>query len=220
MGIKEIERMIDRANGLSKKGNNNAARQVLDEAWSQTEYLSEDSAESLRGLICHYSGRIFQALGEYETAVRELEEAIRFRENDLVPRAYSVFQLFICKIYGKLPISDEEVEETKAALTAAMANKAATFADIGNMMHNLAYIEQVIGSVHRAILFYKMTLESRREAGDKRGYALTEARLAECYKEVGDNGLAMSHGKSALEYFEITGDVERTKQVKDIFGWK
>ena len=70
-------------------------------------------------------------------------------------------------------------------------------------------------------MFYKMTLNARREAQDERGLALTEARLAEEYwKMEGRGDLAMSFGGRALEYFKRTGDVERIKQVKDIFGWE
>jgi hypothetical protein len=54
----------------------------------------------------------------------------------------------------------------------------------------------------------------REEAEDARGYALTQARLAECYKELGKDTEARKHGTSALEYFEKIGDIERIKQVK------
>ena len=217
---KEIRRMVEEANRLSKKGEGAGAMDLLDKAWRKVDHVYYFHSKSLKGLICHYIGRVWQSIEEYERVVEELARAIEFRENDPIAKAYSVFQLFICKVYGKLLITDEEVRDTKMALTAAMADKAATIADIGNMTQDLAYVEQVRGTTEKAVIFYKMTLAAREEAEDARGYALTQARLAECYKEIGEDAKAKKYGKSALEYFEKTGDVERVKQVKAVFGWE
>jgi tetratricopeptide (TPR) repeat protein len=210
----EIREMVAEANGLSRKGENAKAMDLLSEADRMVVNEYHPHKDSLMGLVCHYRGRVFQSISAYEEAVEELERAIEYRENDLIAKAYSVFQRFICKIYGKLSITDQEVEETKMALFAAMANNAASIEDIGNFLQNIAYIEQVKGSVEKAVAFYKMTLVMREEAEDARGYALTQARLAECYKALGNDAEAERHGKSALEYFEKTGDIQRVRQVQ------
>ena len=218
----KIKAMVDRANQLSKEGNNLEALGILEQARRKATFmLPIDAINRSEGLVYHYMGRVEQAMGDYKQAVTSLEFAIRLRDNDPVAKAskvYSVFQRFICKIYGKLPITDEEVEETKMALTAAMASNAATIADIGNMMQNLAYVEQVRGDIEKAILFYEMTLAVREKVYDVRGRALTYARLAECYKEVHRDVLAKAYAGIALEYFEDTNDVERVEQVRKIFG--
>ena len=212
-----IKAMVDRANQLSKEGNNYEASMILEEALNKATYmLPIDAIDRSKGLVYHYKGRVEQAMGRYELAVESLNWALSYRQNNPVDYAYTMFQLFICKIYGKLPITDEEVEETKMALTAAMAKNAASIADIGNMMQNLAYIEQVKGSVEKAITFYKMTLEAREEAGDERGIALTQARLAECYKINGQSYEARDSASFALGYFIKTNDKERIKQVEKV----
>jgi len=215
MEEKKIREIVDEANRLSKVGKNKEALAQLNMAFDEINLLLEvEIQQSLLGLTWHYRGSTLQRMGRYNRAVEAIEMAIAFRKKDPIARAYSVFQLFICKDYGNIPISDKEVEETKVALLKAMANDAATIADIGNMMQNVAYIEQVKGNINKAILFYHMTEVSRRKANDERGLALTWARLAECYKIDGNNELAISYGEKALDYFEGTSDIERIKQVK------
>ena len=112
-----------------------------------------------------------------------------------------------------MAISGAEVRGTKQALIIAMVDDAASTVDIGNFMQNLAYVEQVKGEINKAILFYEMTLKARETAEDARGYALTQARLAECYKELGEDAKAKKYGELALKYFKSTGDKERIEQV-------
>ena len=219
---KRIEDMVAEANQLQKNGKHQEALEQLGLAMAEIDLLPDgEIKDSLLGLALHYRGSTLQRMGRYGNAVEALIRAIEVRENDPIAKAYSVFQLFICKIYGKFLMSDKEIEETKMALTAAMANNAATIADIGNFLQNIAYVEQVKGDINKAVTFYKMTLEARKEADDERGIALTWARLAEIYWDIDGKGLlAIRHGKSALEYFQKRGDVDRIKQVKDIFGWE
>ena len=218
MEEKKIREIVDEANRLSKVGKNKEALAQLNMAFDEINLLSEvEIQQSLLGLTWHYQGSTLQRMGRYDIAVAAIEMAIAFREKDPIARAYSVFQLFICKVYGDIAISDEEVKETKMALLRAMTDDAATIADIGNMMQNLAYIEQVRGDTEKAILFYDMTLASREMAHDERGRALTYARLAECHKEVGgEDEFAKMYAQRALEYFENTGDKERIEQVKKV----
>jgi tetratricopeptide (TPR) repeat protein len=211
-----IKAMVAEANQLSKEGENAKAMDLLIEANRMVVDEYHPHKDSLMGLVCHYKGRLFQSIGAYKEAVEDLERAIEFRKNDLVAKAYSAFQLFICKIYGKLSITDQEVKETKMALGMALADDAASIADIGNFLQNIAYIEQVEGSVEKAVAFYKAALVMREEAEDARGYALTQARLAECYKTLGKDTDAKRHGESALEYFTKTHDTERIKQVESV----
>ncbi len=218
-----IKVMVEEANRFSKEGRNLEALGILEQALNKAKYmLPIDAIDRSNGLVFHYMGRVEQAKGDYKQAVASLGFALGYRKDNSVDYAYTAFQLFICKDYGKLPISDEDVKETKIALSRAMMDHAATFQDIGNMMQNVAYVEQKKGYIHKAVLFYKMTETIREEADDKRGLALTQARLAEIYwKMMGGTGpLAMSYGREALRYFGEINDVERIEQVKAIFGWE
>ena len=218
-----IKAMVEEANRLQKVGKYEEALDILFGVSEEVSSFFPEGGvkQSLFGLVYHYTGSTLQRMGQYDRAIVALGGAVEFREQDPVAKAYSMFQLFICKQYGELSISDGEVEDTKAALTAAMANKAATIADIGNMMQNVAYVEQVKGDTEKAILFYEMTLKPRETAGDARGYALTQARLAECHLKIGsDKEVIWKYAGSALEYFEKTGDVERVKQINTVLGWK
>ena len=94
MGIEEeIKGMVNEANGISKKGGNNAALQLLQEAWDKANLLPENMAKSLKGLIFHYEGRILQSMARYKDAVKSLEFASEFRKGNLVDYAYTMFQL-------------------------------------------------------------------------------------------------------------------------------
>jgi len=213
--IEEIRGLVDEANRLSRKGENEEALQLLRETWNELEYLNERKAELLRGLICHYRGRVLQRMGQYEEAVEELQEAAGYRKDNPIDYAYTMFQLFICKIYGKIPISDKETKETKMALLEAVVDNTASIQDIGNMMQNIGYIEQVKGSIEKAILFYEMSLRTPQSSVDEHGSTLTKARLAECYKrlaecykEIGKNEIARAYAGAALSYFNISAEKE------------
>ena len=219
--IEEIKGMVNEANRFQKEGEYEEALEQLNKAFDKINLLPEDQIQQfLLGLTWHYRGSTLQRMGRYDKAVEAIAMAIAFREKDLIARAYSMFQLFICKVYGNIPISDKEVKETKMALSRAFVDKAATIIDVGNFLQNIAYIEQTKGDIEKAISFYCATEVIRLKASDMRGLALTWARLAECYKIDGKNELAMSYGEKAINYFEVTGDVERIKQVEDIFGRK
>ena len=218
--IEEIKGIVYEANGLSKRDENEEALQLLQGAWDEVEHLPEGSrTKLLKGLICHYEGRVLQTMGKYEDAVESLQYAAGYREDDLIQLAYTWFHLFICKVYGNIPISDEEVETTKMALLKAMANDTASDKDVGNMMQNVGHIEQVKGSAERAILLYEMALGACKKVGDERGEALIYAGISECYKKLWKKHYAGIYGELALEFFEDTGDIEETKQVKEVLKW-
>jgi tetratricopeptide (TPR) repeat protein len=220
MGKEEIKEIIDKAKGFSERGHNLAALQLLQEALDEANFwsLSDKEVWMRKGLIYHCRGIIERAMGDYEEAFVSLQFACGFRHsaNDTIGYAYSAFQLLRCKEYGKLPITDQEIEETKKALFAAMANSAASIADIGNMLQNLAYVEQVRGDIEKAIFFYEMVLGARRKAKDQQAIAFVSLRLAECYKANGQSYEARDSASFALGYFLSIDDEERIEEAKKV----
>jgi tetratricopeptide (TPR) repeat protein len=159
-------------------------------------------------------------MGDYDEAIVSLAIALGFRKDIPVDRAYTIFQLFDCKKSGNIPILRKEVKETKMALGMALADDAATTEDIGNFLHDLAHIEQVEGSVEKAISFYEMALNVQRKAGGDDGEAaLIWAKLAECWKEIGDQTKARVYAEAVSKFFKDTGDGKVKRQLGGWFGW-
>jgi tetratricopeptide (TPR) repeat protein len=218
--IEKIKELVNQAVQFQRKGKWREGLEILREAEEKTKPLPENEVKPLLGLIRHYQGRIFQSMGKYNEAVNTLQEAILIRRGDPIGYSYSTFQLFICKDYAGYPISPLEVDATKKALW-ELIDTTKNPREIGDAFQNLAYIEQKQGDVRKAIWLYQVAEKFREIANDQRGFALTWARLGECYKKIGEDAKAWDHGKKALKYFEEVGDVERIQQVKkNIFGEK
>ena len=208
-----IKGMVAEAKRLQKQGENEEALQLLHKAWDESEI--ESLPRNIAGLISRCEGRILRIMGRYNAASIALKYTAECMRDNLIDYANAIFELFACMHDGDIQISDEEVQETRAALIAAMfSNEAKIEDDIGNMMQNLAWIEQLMENTEKAIIFYKMALAAREEAGDARGYALTQACLVECYVEAkSDWKIIWKYADSALEYFGKIGDTERIEQI-------
>lgn len=216
--IEKIKETVNRATELQRKGLGSQGVQLLEEAEREVKSLPENKLRFLMGMIRHQEGRIFQSLGDYQMAVTKLQEAIKLRKDDPIQRAYSMFQLYICKTYGKILITDEEIAETKKALWMVI-NVSGDLKEVGDAYHNLGFIHAEQGDMTGAVRYSLRALGFKKEAKDERGIALIWARLGEYFRKTGDNQKAEDYGKKALGYFEKTGDIERIQQVKkNIFG--
>lgn len=212
----EIEKLVKKADELRIKGKFKESLNLLNKAEEKAKFLSEN--KSLMGLIRHYQGRVLQAMEKYNEALEKLEEAIKLRKEDPIQRAFSVFQKYICADYAGVPITEGEIGKTKMALLELIL-ATQNIKELGIGFQNLAYIEEKVGKITKAILFYKMTEVLRRETDDKRGLAMTWARLGECYRKIIEGDKAREYGEKALVYFEKVGDVERIQQIKrNVFG--
>ena len=206
----EIEKIKKILLELKCQGKYNEALKLLQEA---EENLPEDESKPLMGWIRHMEGRILQATGKHLEADHKYREAMELRRKDPVQFGYTVFQRFINKDYAGITPEPKEVKETKIAIW-QWADAAKDPKELGDVFQNLAYIEQKQGDIKKAIWFYKVAEVFRRIANDERGFALTWARLGECYRQLKEGQKAKEYGRKALKYFEKVGDVERIKQVK------
>ncbi len=217
----EFEEMINRAMELQRKGEYGKSLKILKEAEEKPASFSTlpiDEINLLHGLICHHQGRILQAMGKFNEAIEKLQKAIELRKGDPVQYGYSIFQLYICKDYAGIKISDREVRDTTIALL-KMADASNDSKQLGDIFQNLAYIKQKQENTEQAVWFYQIAEMFRVIAKDERGLNLTWARLAECYKILGLGQETGKCGKKALDYFESVGDVERVQQIKrNVFG--
>lgn len=213
----KVREMVNEAAKLQRKGEWEEGLKLLREAEKRTESLSENEAKPLKGLIWHYRGRIAQAMGQYNEAVARLEDAILIRKGDPIGYGYSVFQLFICKDYAGYPISLLEIDGTKRALL-EMVDASKNPQEIGDVSQNLAYIEQRKGDIEKAIWFYQVAETFRGIANDQRGFALTWARLGECYERINQEQKAREYAEKALGFFKEVGDIERIAQVEAVLA--
>jgi tetratricopeptide (TPR) repeat protein len=209
----EVREMINQAVQSQRRGEWEKGLELLGKSEKKTKFLAKDEAMSLLGLIWHYRGRIEQAMGEYKKAMRSLRRAASIRRGDPINRAYSLFQQFICADYGGIWLSPRKVREIKRALWEGI-DTAKDPRFLGDAYQNLAYIESRQGDIEKAIWFYHVVEKFREIANDQRGFALTWARLGECYKKIGEEEKAREYGEKALNYFEEVGDPERIQQVK------
>ncbi len=213
---KKIEKSVKKADKLRIKGEFKESLNLLNKTEEKAKFLSGD--KSLMGLIRHYQGRVLQAMEKYNEALEKLEEAIRLRKEDPIQLAFSVFQKYICADYAGISISEGKIEKTKMVLLELIL-ATQNVKELGIGFQNLAYIEEKAGKITKAIWFYKITEVLRREADDKRGLAMTWARLGECYKKINEKDKVREYGKKALAYFEKVGDIERIQQIgKNVFG--
>lgn len=211
--IKEIKKMVKQATELQRQGNYEEGLNLLNEAEKRTEVLLEPwERKSIFGIIFHFQGRILQAMKRYDEALEKLYAARELRKDDPIQFGYSSFQLFICLDYAS-----RSVEEIKASVKKdlwKMADASKDSKQLGDIFQNMAYIYQRCGDIEKAIWFYNVSETFRRISNDRRGFALTWARLGECFKEIGDGDVAKAYGNRALKYFKKKGDVERIQQIK------
>lgn len=217
----KLEEVVNQSLKLSRKGQSEEGLRLLADFAEEIKSLPEKEIRPLMGTICHTEGRVLQSMGKYHSAVSKLQEAIELRKDDPIQRAYSMFQLFICKTYGKILITDKEIAETKKALWRVI-NASGDLKEVGDAYHNLGFIHAEDGDMIGAIQYSLRALGFKKEAKDERGIALIWARLGEYYRKIGDNQKVYEYyGKKALKYFEETEDIERIRQIKEnVFGEK
>ena len=182
-----LRESIDQAVRWQRQGEWEKALGELQRIEGETRLLPKEEAMPLLRLIRHYEGRFLQAAGEHLRAEEKLQMAkeIAIELGDPVGLGYSTFQWFINRDYGGIFLSPEELRETKKALWGWM-DATKNPRDLGDVFQNLAYIEQRKGDIEKAIWFYQVAEAFRGIANDQRGFALTWARLGECYKEIGN----------------------------------
>jgi len=224
--IKKVKEIVNQAVEFQRKGKGEEALRLITEAelkaigFLGSGALGNEDTKSLIGLIRHCEGRILQAMGKYDEAEEKFRNALELRKDDPVGYGYSKFQLFILKDYAGMSISPREVRDTKMVIW-EWADATKDPRELGDVFQNLAYIEQRRGDVQKAIWFYQVAEVFRGIASDQRGFALTSARLGECYAKIGEIEKAREYGEKALKYFEERGDIERIQQVKkNVFGEK
>ncbi len=211
---KEVERLVSQAVEAQREGKPGRGLRLLREAEDKLDSQAKSKTSSLLGLIRHYQGRIYQSMGDYPSAIIPLRTAVALRKGNPVDYAYSKFQFFICKDYGGFMITPREVIETKAALW-GLIDASKNPRELGDAFQNLAYIESRKGDIRKAVWLYQAAEIFRGIARDERGFALTWARLGECYLKIGEQEKAEEYGRKALEYFKKSGDIERIKQVRE-----
>lgn len=200
-------------------GNYARAEEILSRA------IREAGGLTLIGELYHHLGTNAQGAGNFEEALRYLRMAFQIRNDagDILGLAYTAFQIPMCKELSGVPRETliPDFQKARNAIYAALE----IFPDLsvehqGNMRQNLAFCLQVEQKFEQALEEYKKVLEFRENAeGDKpenerRGTAMTRARIAECLLELGLFKETKEQAQKALLVFEHLEDVNRIKQVQ------
>lgn len=186
--------------------------------------IGDEWAKLLLGEVMHQFGVTYQNMKDWPTAFDYLSIAACYRSSigDLIGRAYTFFQIPMCRLARGDKVEDvmPDFERAEEAINMAIpgAVEADDYKTLGNMYQNLAYTSQQKRDLRQAINLYHETLGYRKIVKDRRGEGLTLARMAECYKELGGMSIsdAKIHAKGALEIFQEIGDVNRIKQVEKV----
>lgn len=182
--------------------------------------IEEKWADYLYADMLHQRGVILQMDKNWAGAYEELLDAARMRKRigDYVGLAYSMFQIAMLKMEQ----TGNETEATPSFMKARpyiefairVAEERRDIKTLGDLKHNIAFIDQVCKAYENAIIEYQEALAFRIKAKDKRGEALTKARLAECYFALDDIENSVDLANDALRYFIETDDKKRIEQVR------
>lgn len=181
--------------------------------------IEEDWADLLYAEMIHQRGVVLEMDKNWAGAYENLLDAAHMRKRlkDYVGLAYTMFQIGMLKL--------EQTGNDEAAMPSFLkarpyVRRAIDIAEeigdkkaLGNMKHNDAFIDQTMKVYQNAITGYCNALTSRIEAGDKRGEALTKARMAECYLAIDDIYNSGLLANAALQHFRETNDIKRIEQV-------
>jgi tetratricopeptide (TPR) repeat protein len=113
-----------------------------------------------------------------------------------------------------------EFQNARRITGAALNEQGLSAEHKGNMHQNLAFCLQAESLFEDALHDYRRALQFREEAErskeplERRGTAMTLARIAECLMELCDYDEATQQASRALAIFQHIGDVNRTKQVE------
>jgi len=215
---KLIGQLIGQARELRNKKEYLKSFQTLEEAKTivnETKFTIKEVRE-FYAEICQVKATIYQRQGDFSAAEKELRRALDQQEkiSDIKGIAYTTFQFFILSVLRGEPNSiwwDKATQSTVAALLLPdLAEE-----HRGNFLHNLAFLSQSISDYYNALDTYRSALVCRQKARDKRGEALTYARMAECYLALGDFKSAIQYAEHAKTIFEELEDFQRIDQLDE-----
>ena len=206
---------------------------LMDNEKPKEEWVLEKTGE-----VMHQIGVTYQNMGEFLPALLQLKQAKCFRmdNNDIVGYAFTCSQIAMCRLARGDPVEDvlPDFETAKEAIEKAIPElqKREDYKKVGDMGRDLAYIAQRKGEITEAIDLYWTAFRIYDEQGDKRGKALTYARLAQCYALEGENAQkeeeiandaesfyeARKYAYYALEIFEAIPDKKWIKLIKELLG--
>ena len=233
---------IDRISKMRNSGNPEGALEGLKELWRNFLKANPSEAYEVKtgipipinirknfATMTDAKGRCYQAMKNFSEARKCFKTALDERReiwlgipNDVkaeIAYAYSAFQLPIFESIAKTLPRGEIVKLFKLAepIIQNVIDKSDDIdvSDLGNMYQNLAFISQFKGDFNEAISLYFHVLPYREQAKDKRGKALTYARIGECSAELGEQD-AIRYLNDAMDIFENMGDTVRIQQIEDI----
>lgn len=227
IGHEDIKKRKEEILRLKRTGDAYNALAEIENLIEDLMFRTDIYARLTIGWLLHERGVAYQSLREnWEDAREWLSAAFAYRSMfDSVGAAYTIFQIAMLEEAFPGDKKDKDIflyflrakpyiVQIKDILSSKVTLGKATDEeklDLGNMLHNLAYIFQKEGDKKKAMRTYQAAFECRRQFGDKRGEALTLARMA----EVEDNfQKANEYLDQAEKIFQEIGDVNRLKQIK------
>jgi len=210
----EIQRAEHDRLELRNRGEYEAAIAQINQA------IQEAGGGELLGRLLHDRGTTLQGASRFDEALVSLRAAylVRRAAGDAIGASYSAFQIPMCRNLAGDPHDDllEEFRQAKNILSQILSEEAAKIevAHEGNLRQNLAFCLQREGEHESALEMYNEVLSLREQADDQRGYAMTQARIAECLLGLGRLDEAESTAQAALEYFEKIQDQNRIQQLR------
>ena len=191
--MEKFEEEIEKIRKLRHEKKLQKARKKINKLEKKLSKEQEDvSVTEQRKLsqVIDEKGRILQAEKNLDEAIECFEKSLGIREGILRDNpegkfairdvAYSSFQLPRAKCLRKDP--EEEIKTLFEAAKLKMEKLIRTSNNpfyLGDMYHNLGFIEQFNGNPKAAASYYRHALKFRKKVGDERGTDLTLARIKE-----------------------------------------
>jgi len=199
-------------------GHNDRASEILLLA------IKDAGGGTLLGELYHHLGTNAQGAGNFTKALEYLSLALELRMDagDNLGAAYTTFQIAMCKIMSRASETELifEFQNAKRIARAALNEQGLSAEHKGNMHQNLAFCLQLESFFEDAIHEYQNVLQFREEAEhgkeplERRGTAMTLARIAECLMGLHRYDEATEQALRALAIFQNIADVNRIKQVE------
>ncbi|MBI4138069.1 MAG: tetratricopeptide repeat protein [Candidatus Wildermuthbacteria bacterium] len=182
--------------------------------------IQEAGGGVLLGRLLHDRGTTLQGAKRFQESLEFLGAAFLLRQGsgDFLGASYSRFQMAMCRfVAGGSEAALAQEFKSAAAMLEDLLERLKDSLEVsheGNLRQNLAFCIQQDGRHGEALELYREVLLFRQQAGDNRGYAMTQSRMAECLLNLGHLREANEVAHRALLYFESIGDLNRIAQVR------
>ncbi|ALG66487.1 tetratricopeptide repeat protein [Beggiatoa leptomitoformis] len=170
--------------------------------WVEPMQGGEDKA--IEGRVLNWLGTTNHALGNYETALRYLQQSLAIRQEIGDKRGEGMTLNNISGIYWSQ--GDYETALRYLQQSLAIQQEIGDKSGEGTTLNNISQIYDARGDYETALRYLQQSLAIRQEIGDKSGEGTTLNNISQIYSARGDTETALRYLQQSLAIAQEIGD--------------